>query len=65
MLVNISVGHDSNINILEAIQMLSAAWKMQSAATIVHCFHEAGTVPQDENEIESDCDVYMVQIFNI
>jgi hypothetical protein len=45
MLANISVGRDANINILEAIQMFSAAWKTLSAATIVNCFHTSGTVP--------------------
>jgi hypothetical protein len=41
MLANISVGHDANINVLEAIKVFSAAWRTLtiSAATVVKCFH--------------------------
>jgi hypothetical protein len=42
LLANISVGHDSNINILEAFQMFSASWKMFSAVTVVICFQKYG-----------------------
>jgi hypothetical protein len=59
--INISVGYDANINILEAIHMFSAAKKTSSAATIVHCFHKAGIIPQDECKIESGIDVDMAK----
>jgi hypothetical protein len=61
MLANISVGHDANINIVEALQMFSVAWKTLNASTIVNCFHKARIVPQDkcksETESESDADM--------
>lgn len=41
--------------------MFSAAKKTSSAATIVHCFHKIGIIPQDECKIESGIDVIMVK----
>jgi hypothetical protein len=41
---------------------VTCSLKMLSAATIIHCFHEAGIVPQDGNEIETDSDIDMVKI---
>ena len=61
MFINNSLGHDANLNILEAIHMLSAAKKTSSAATIVHGFHKTRIVPQDECKIESGSDVDMVK----
>jgi len=43
--VSIPVGCDIHINILEAIQMYSAA-------TTANCFHKAGIVLQDTRECE-------------
>jgi hypothetical protein len=60
MLANFSVGRDTNINILETIQMFSAAWKILSAATIMNCFHRVGIVPQLECKSESESDANMV-----
>jgi hypothetical protein len=59
MLGNISVVCDANISLLEAIQIFSAAWKMLGAATIVHCFHTARILSQDERESELEI-VHMV-----
>lgn len=57
MFINNSVGRGANINILEAIHLLSAAKRTSSAATIVQCFHKTGIIPQDKCEIESGSDV--------
>jgi hypothetical protein len=60
MFINNSVGYDANMNVLEAIHIFSAAKKASSAATIVHCFHKTGIIPQEECKIESGIDVVMV-----
>jgi hypothetical protein len=62
---NIYQQHDANINISEAIHMLSAAKKTSSAATIVYGFHKPGITPQDKCKIESGSDVNVVKIGNI
>lgn len=54
------MGSDANINILEAIQLLNAAQRTLSAATVVNCFHKSGVVLQDYCESESESDTDMV-----
>lgn len=41
--------------------MFSVVKKTSGAATIVHCFHKAGIIPQDEGKIESGIDVDMAK----
>jgi hypothetical protein len=48
ILAIISVGHDTNINILEAIQVFSVVFKTLCAATSVNCCHKAKIAPQDK-----------------
>jgi hypothetical protein len=55
------VGRDANINILEAIQMFTAAKKTSSAATILRCFLKAGIMQHDKCEMESESDVDMAK----
>jgi len=64
MLANISVGHNTNTNILETIQTLTAAWKMFISATTVKCLHKTNIWQQAKCESENDNDVNVDMVKN-
>ena len=63
MLANISVGPNTNTNILETIQTFTAAWKMFISGTTVKCLHKTNIWQQEkcESENENDVNVDMVK----
>jgi hypothetical protein len=51
------VGCETNLNILEAIEMFIVLWKILSAATIVYCFSQSqNCAARYESESASDAD---------
>jgi len=54
MLCNIASERDINVNILEAMQMFSAAWRALKDEVISDCFRKAGVVYAEDNITESE-----------
>jgi len=54
MLCNIASERDINVNILEAMQMFSAAWRALKEEIIANCFRKAGVVYAEDDITESE-----------
>ena len=54
MLCNIASERDINVNILEAMQMFSAAWRALKEEIISNYFRKAGVVYAEDDIIESE-----------
>ena len=54
MLHNIASERDINVNILEAMQMFSAAWRALKEEIIAKCFRKAGVVYAEDDITESE-----------
>jgi hypothetical protein len=64
MLANISVGHNTNTNILETIQTFTAAWKMFLSAATVKCLNKTHIWQQEKCESKNDNDVNVDMVKN-
>jgi len=53
-LCNIASERDINVNILEAMQMFSAAWRALKEEIISNCFRKAGVVYAEDDITESE-----------
>ena len=54
MLCNIASERDINVNILEAMQMFSPAWRALKEEIISNCFRKAGVVYAEDDITESE-----------
>ena len=54
MLCNTALERDINVNILEAMQMFSAAWRALKEEIIANCFRKAGVVYAEDDITESE-----------